>query len=152
MSKLDKKAHQMYNQILNKVVEPMVGDDITYQDGLDKAGNNMFCRRFKGVFASDKIPRLNDLKKYAILNLDRSNEQGSHWIAIAFENGKTYVYDSFGRKSSRIIPTLFHSGNGRIMDADYDSEQKIKENNCGARSLAWLLFFDRYGANMAMRI
>jgi hypothetical protein len=152
MNKIERKAHRMYNQILNKVVKPIVGNGITFQDSLDNVGRDMFGSAFKGVFASDKIPRLNALKKYAILNLDRSDEQGSHWIAIAFQNGKTYVYDSFGRKSSRIIPTLFHSGNGRILDSDPDPEQKIKEENCGARSLAWLLFFHRYGPNMAMHI
>ena len=147
----EKAAHKAYDQILNQLVKPAIlGNRSTYGSDLERVAIKMMGSQFKGVFPSDKIPRLNALKPYAILNLDRSDQPGSHWIAIAFSNGKTYVYDSFGRKSSRIIPTLTH-GRG-IVDSDYDAEQDVLEENCGPRSLAWLLFFNAMGAKNAILI
>ena len=148
----EKVANALYRKIMTRIVIPEIGNETTYSSDLEKAGVKILGSKFKGVFPSDKIPKLNDLKSYAVLNLDSSKEAGSHWVAVAYENGKTYFYDSFGRKGSKIIPTLFHSGNGRIINTDLDAEQKIEETNCGARCIAWLLFFDRYGAKKALLI
>ena len=82
-------AERIYNQILHKKIEPMVGKYSTYLSDLTKAGNRIFGVKFRGVFPSDRIPRLNDLTPYAILNLDNSKQSGSHWIAIAI-----FVYSS----------------------------------------------------------
>jgi hypothetical protein len=148
----EKGANWTYDKLLRRIVIPLIGNSTTFQGELEKASIKLLGRLFKGVFPSDKIPPLNDLKPYAILNLDRSDEGGSHWVAIAREGNITYLYDSFGRKGSKIIPSLFHSGNGRIVNTDLDKEQKESETNCGARSLSWLLFFDRYGAKNAVLI
>ena len=59
------------------------------------------------------------------------------------------IYDSFGRKYNKIIPSLNYSGNGRLINTDLDAEQKISETDCGARSLAWLMVYDRHGSEMA---
>jgi len=146
------KAHNLYEKIFRRIVVPLVGNETTYSTELDKAGLKLLGGKFKGIYPSDKIPILNDLKSYAVLNLDKSNEPGSHWVAVAHRNGVTYLYDSFGRKASKIIPSLYHSGNGRVVNTDPDAEQKIMETNCGARCLAWLLLFDRYGTKMAKAI
>ena len=148
----EKGANWLYERLFKRIVVPMIGNKTTYQGELEKAGVKLFGVKFKGVFPSDKIPRLNDLKSYAILNLDKSNQAGSHWVAIAHKDGMTYLYDSFGRKGVKIIPSLYHSGNGRIINTDLDKEQDEKETNCGARSLSWLLMFDKYGAKNAILI
>lgn len=153
-SMTETRSMKIYNLILNELTdEKVLGNGITYGNELNKIGVKLLKKKFKGVFPSDKIPRLSEYKKYAILNLDKSNEAGSHWIAIAYDDKNVYVYDSFGRKSSKIIPSLKLSGNGRVREgSDYDAEQKIREDNCGGRSMAWLLFFDRYGVENAMKI
>lgn len=149
----EKSANKMYNNILKKIVTPLVGDKSTFQHDLEKAGRKLLGTEFKGVYPSDKIPVLNDLKKYAIINLDKSTEPGSHWVAIAHQNQKIYVYDSFGRKTVKILPALFQSGNGsKILDTEPDPEQKIDETNCGGRSLSWLIFFEHYGSKNALLI
>ena len=104
------------------------------------------------MYPSDHIPELTKEKPYAILNLDKSTESGSHWVAIAKVNDETYIYDSFGRKNQQIIPSLSKSGNGTIEDTDRDAEQKINELNCGNRSVAFLLLVDRFGINYAKLI
>jgi hypothetical protein len=148
------KAEQLYNQILTKQIYPLIGDKSTYMNDLDRVGRKLLGIKFKGVFPSDKIPKLNDLKPYCILNLDKSTESGSHWIALTKIHGKnsSIVYDSFGRSNKKIIPVLQKSGNGVIIDTDRDAEQDIIAEDCGARSLCWLVIYDKYGVDVAKLI
>lgn len=145
------KAEAMYNYILKELIEKEMGNTTTYDTQLDGVCRKLLGISFRGVYPSDKIPVLNSIKKYAILNLDNSKEPGSHWVAIAKEpkTKKTLLYDSFGRKGIHIIPSLFHSGNGRIEDTEKDREQEIKETNCGQRCCAWLYLYDKYGEKYA---
>lgn len=59
---------------------------------------------FKGVFARDTIPHYLTAGKYSrfglIVNLDKHNSIGSHWVAIFVPRGKPFMeyFDSFGRK------------------------------------------------------
>lgn len=145
-------ADNLYNNILKKEIYPLVGNKTTYMHDLDRVGRKLLGVKFKGVFASDKIPILNDLKCCCILNLDKSNQPGSHWIALAKTNSGSMVYDSFGRCHTEIIKNLKYSGNGRITNTELDAEQEIHETDCGARCLAWLVLLDRYGPEIAIQI
>lgn len=148
------EAEKIYNTKVNEIQKQMKKKDTTYLGELNRVGKKMFGIKFKGVFASDKIPPLNDLAPYCILNLDKSDEPGSHWISVAKspKGDYSYCYDSFGRRNTDIIPTLKKSGNGRIIDTDYDANQKVKELNCGQKSLGWLYMFDKYGEDIAKLI
>ena len=147
----EKDAHILYNKML-KDVEKVTGDRTTYLQQLNKVGKEMLGVKYKGTFPSDKIPRLNDLSPYCILNLDKSTEPGSHWVALAKHGNDSILYDSFGRDNKKIIPNLRYSGNGQIFNTDRDVEQKIQEQNCGARCISFLKFLDTYGAKNAMLI
>jgi hypothetical protein len=148
------EAEKIYNNYLLNEVYPLIGNKTTYLGKLEGASKTKLKVKFKGVFPSDKIPKLNDLTPYCILNLDKSTESGSHWIALAkLENSNDCViYDSFGRDYKEIIPNLNLSGNGRIINSDLDQEQEISETDCGARCLSFLLVFDRHGSEMAKLI
>ena len=148
----EKEAEQIYQQVLKTVIYPLTGDRTTYLDELDGIGHKLLGVKFKGVFPADKIPRLNDLSRYCILNLDTSKEPGSHWVALAKDGKDTYIYDSFGRTYTQIIPQLKFSGNGRILNTDKDAEQSILQTDCGARSLAFLCVFDGWGPDVAKLI
>ena len=151
----EKNAEKLYYTILTKQIYPLVGQKSTYMTDLDKAGRKLLGIKFRGVYASDRIPVLNDLKPYCILNLDKSTGSGSHWIAVAKYPNKNeiLVYDSFARTAKKIIPSLLSSGNGKIINSDLsDSEQNIIETDCGARSLAYLVVADKYGLNTAKLI
>ena len=149
----EKEAENLYNNILKQQVYPLIGDKTTYLTQLEGAGKKLLRVKFKGVFPSDKIPKLNDLAPYCILNLDKSTEGGSHWIALVkTDSDDSIVYDSFGRDHKKIIPSLNYSGNGRIKNTDRDSEQKISETDCGARCVAFLIFYDKYGKDASMLI
>lgn len=151
-NKLEKSCNLIYNKLLKDIVKPISGDQTTYLTELMTIGKKFLGVKFKGVYPSDKIPKLNDLSPYAILNLDTSKESGSHWVAIAKHGNITYLYDSFGRRDTQIIPNLQYSGNGRIQNTDRDVEQKINEMDCGARCIAWLIFFENWGVKCAILI
>ena len=148
----EKKANDVYKKILKNEIEPILGNKTTFSDQLENVSKKYFGSKFKGVYPSDKIPKLNDLSSMCILNLDKSNESGSHWVALVKYDDKSILYDSFGRNNTKIIPNLIYSGNGRIIDTDKDSEQSILETNCGSRCVAWLVFLDRWGYKNALLI
>lgn len=147
-----KKVNKLNNEVLRMIEKNYTGNTTTYLTELEGSGKKLLGVRFKGVFPSDKIPILNDLSPYCILNLDNSKQSGSHWVALAKAGNKSILYDSFGRDNKQIIPNLQYSGNGRIINTDRDAEQKIKETNCGARCLAFLYIFHNYGADVAKLI
>ena len=152
-SKEEQKAEEYYNKVLKYIENNKTGKKTTYSDQLEKICRELFTVKFKGVFPSDKIPKLSSLAPYCILNLDKSTESGSHWVALSKCTGGAMLYDSFGRDDTVIIKNLRFSGNGKIVDVDRkDVEQKMKEKNCGARCIAWLLVFNDLGEEYAKLI
>jgi hypothetical protein len=118
-----------------------LGNGVTYSLHLNDVGRHVWPKKFKGVFASDdKIPATG----YCIVNVDKRDMPGSHWIAIC----NSLVYDSFGRKTSKLTPHMI----GNFRDTEYDAEQDDKEENCGSRCLAWIHVYDTMGASYALRI
>jgi hypothetical protein len=151
--KKEQYAMRIYNEILNDIVEPILGDQSTYLEEVNTVGKIFMGNRFKGVFSSDRIPKLNAVESYCVLNLDKSYESGSHWVALARIDDKTSIlYDSFGRKASKIIKSLSYSGNGRILNTQLDAEQHKKEENCGSRAISFLIVLDRFGLDIAKLI
>ena len=151
---MEAKALKLYNKKLKEIEKNNTGNKTTYLSKLNKEGKKLLGKKFHGVYPSDKIPKLTNLKCYCILNVDNSNEAGSHWLSLAKnkKNNSTMFYDSFGRNDTEIIPNLKYSGNGKIINTDDDTEQEIIEENCGARCLAWLCLYDEYGEDTAILI
>ena len=147
----ERAAERLFNKVY-KIITKNIGKKSTYSDELEKICVKLFGKHFRGVYPSDKIPKLNMIKKYCILNLDNSKQPGSHWVGLARIKNKTYFYDSFARKSSKIIPKINYSGNGRIIQDTKDKEQDILEESCGQYTIAWLYILNEYGAKVAMLI
>lgn len=144
MAKVTKEfAENKYNQYLRQI-EAKYGNKETDNEQLHKWGKSILGNKFKGVYASDQIPRLRN-NEMIIVNLDKSNEKGSHWVGIAKHARFNILYDSFGRKTFKIIPSLVQSGNGVTLETENDKEQRELESNCGQRSLAALKVFKNYG-------
>ncbi len=123
-----------YSLYLNDI-EAIIGKDVTLSNDLEKLGTKLFGPRFRGVFACNLIPKLlpGDL---CIANLDEAHEEGSHWVGIA----GNLCYDSFGRTGI---------GFDDYKQTENDVEQYIHENNCGARSMAFLCIVFVYGKKAA---
>lgn len=64
---------------------------------------------FRGVFASDRLPKKNDARKRSayIVNVDTHDKPGSHWLSIFAENDRCEVFDSYGVPLTWYKPTPF---------------------------------------------
>ena len=53
---------------------------------------------FKGVFASDQLPKEKDIQTRSayIVNVDTHDKEGSHCLSIFVENDQCEVFDSYG--------------------------------------------------------
>lgn len=138
----------IYDTILSNFLIPRLGKNATFSNDLKKIGLEMFGNKFSGVFAANQIP---DNFKYIIINLDDHDEPGSHWIGGVKQGNEAIIYDSFGRDTIDILPNIWNN-NFNIIDVDDDAEQRISENDCGPRSLAWLYVFDKFGKDAALLI
>lgn len=143
-------ADAIYKTLLRKV-ETKMGNETTFSNDLFVVAKSFLGHKFKGIFTADQIPKLTKTQPYAIVNLDSSYEEGSHWIALAKSGKKVIFYDSFGRPAKSILPLLKGEGT-TIVNTEDDAEQKIEETNCGQRSLSFLLLFDKYGEKMALQV
>lgn len=124
----------------------------TYLNELNRIGKQRFGSKYHGTYASDQIPKLKPMQS-CILNLDKGNQPGSHWIAVARgRKNQCYVYDSFGRRGVELIPALRWKLPGRVVDSDRDIEQAINETNCGARCISWINVFYTQGIKKALTI
>lgn len=138
-----------YRSLLREI-QKVMGSTTTSTHVLNSSGKILLGVKFKGAWPSDAVPRLRN-GDMAISNLDGSDGPGSHWVALAKTAGKTMVYDSFGRKARRIIPTLNKGGHSTV-DTDLDVEQGKAQKNCGQRCLAALGVFQIYGAKGFMKL
>ena len=147
----EQQAEAIYAEILKTVIKNM-GSKTTWSTELNTLGKRLFKDKWAGVFASDQIPKMKQ-GQYAITNLDNSNQKGSHWVGmIKTGNADLMIYDSFGRKSKKILPEVVSSGNGKVHNTDPDAEQKKHEKTCGQRSIAWILLHHYFGHKASMHI
>lgn len=137
-----------YNRFLSDMYEIM-GNTTTWGLTLDRVSRVLFDKKFHGVYPSDKIPKLNRKKPYAIVNLDTSKQNGSHWVALAKVGNVYIVYDSFGRSHTKILPNLKLKN---VIDTEEDAEQHAIQLDCGQRCIAWLLTLHYYGVQDALKI
>ena len=61
--------------------------------------NKLKIGHFKGVFMRDELSKRkigNKKNECLILNLDHSQNNGTHWISLFIKNGISIYFDSFG--------------------------------------------------------
>lgn len=122
------KVDTLYKNLVNYYSKKVGHSKTTNGKTLSTLGKKSFGTKFKGVYARDQIPCLK-AHESCIFNLDTKDKPGSHWCAM-YKHGKKYlIYDSFGRKVIKGKKYIY---------TGCDAEQKIKEENCGQRCLAWL--------------
>ena len=145
----EKECEKKYNVILKRVIKEMGHDDITNNHELQEYCDK-HIPKFTSVEGYDRMPQLKSGQS-AIINLDDSKGPGSHWVAVFRLGRDLIVYDSFGRESKKILSKL-KTGGLRVRDSDYDAEQGELQNSCGQRSVAWLIFCNKYGVDSALLI
>ena len=77
---------------------------------------------------------------------------GSHWVAI-YTTAKTfYIYDSFGRHTTNLLPILNHKLNTKKVKHHTELNKFGTTEICGQLCLAWLCVVKKYGIKKAMTI
>ena len=146
MAEPNKLFKKYKRRFINKL-----GRKSTYNDQLDALGGGEF-KRWNGVHSQDRYV---DKPGFQILNTDISGGEGDHWVAAYRTPKQLYIYDSFGRPTNKLLRGLNRrmSGNGiKIVDADYDPEQKGDSEICGCLALSWLCVVRDLGIREALKI
>jgi hypothetical protein len=133
-----KEIQHLYEFALTEI-EKDLGTGITSDTDLNEYCT--FLPYFLGTFAFDEIPKLKNLES-CIVNLDTSDQNGSHWVALYKYKNKTYMFDSFDRQIS----------NFKRVDIDKIVTQKPKELNCGQRCVAFLVLVEILGLNDTLKL
>jgi len=150
-------AFVLYNKYVRKYKRVYGVKNTMYDDDLLKLGKKLFGSRFQGVYSVDTVPKMKT-GGMAIVNVSKSTSKdgGSHWCSL-YKKGKTiYIYDSYGRDSRSLLPSLVKKlkGNGmKFADSDrMDKEQSETARNCGIRTLGFLSVIKDLGIKQAMKI
>ena len=98
---------------------------------------------FKGVFASDQLPKEKDIQTRSayIVNVDTHDKEGSHWLSIFEENDQCEVFDSYGSplhwyKPSPFVTWVFK--HYQDIRSNVGQLQATDSNTCGHYALFFL--------------
>lgn len=143
----NRRAERIFRELV-PLIEAVLGHGITNGQQLNEIGTALFGKLWRGVYASDQIGRPGKEGAY-IINLDSSDEPGSHWVGLYIFKGfngsrRSLVFDSFGRPTAEILPGLIGYG-----ATDSDKNQRIKQTDCGSRSMAFLILAYVWGYDLA---
>lgn len=97
--------------------------------------NDPFAKHhFIGVFPSDRLPKSVPAKCSLVVNLDKHNMPGSHWVSVYVNRSHCYIFDSFGTFPTclkRWAKTL----RGRQCVYNKVAHQRLDEITCGGYSV-----------------
>lgn len=93
---------------------------------------------FRGVFMRNELPNYPLSKECGIINLDSSENPGTHWVAYAKYNSHIEYFDSYGnlKPPKEVLKYL-----GRNLNYNYENVQKSNPFNCGHLCLNYLKNF-----------
>lgn len=150
-----KKLDDVYKKILKAIEYRLDSNETTTNFQLNEIGKELFSDLFLGVFMSDTVPRMRKDNTCCIINVDKSNQLGSHWLGLYYRGGKYFYYDSFGRRPSKILDKKSIqsiTGSGEILFDTIDGEQFDEETNCGQRAMAFLVICNIFGPEIGIQI
>ncbi len=122
-----------------------------------------------GTFSQDTL-NIDDMPpgSYAIINVDTSNEPGSHWVGVTRQGYRNNtgvkggrrppdmmgIYDSFGRQTKTLLPLLYEQikKKGYELLESHKVDQSATSNVCGLMSLAWLRVVSILGLDEALTL
>ena len=73
-----------------KTLKPLTNYQIT------KLAKELNIKNFRGVFMRDTLPDKINKVECGIVNLDISQNKGTHWVCYYKNNERCYYFDSFG--------------------------------------------------------
>jgi hypothetical protein len=149
------QAESAYTKLVTELTRPSrLGIKAMRGDKVEEVGRQLLGKRFGGVYSADHV-KISERYPWCIVNTDRSDKKGEHWIALCrLANGKVLAYDSFGRDARSIVDgRLPHIKS--IVNTEKDAEQVDRGKDkatCGMRSLAWLILVKAHGPEAGKHI
>jgi hypothetical protein len=65
---------------------------------LEKLGKKILGSSFLGVYPSDSMPKITNIKNNSIIfNLSKHTEPGTHYVAVFLNNNAIFYFDSYGK-------------------------------------------------------
>lgn len=93
-------------------------------------------KNFRGVFMIDKLPIKPQFSECAIVNLQNSMEEGSHWVAYKKSGQVVTYFDSFGNlRPPKELQNYFR---GCKVFYNRDRYQELNQSNCGQNCIKFL--------------
>ena len=91
---------------------------------------------FRGVFMRDELPKKKNLIECGIMNLNKSSEEGSHWICFVRNHDVRIYFDSFGQitplELQKYLKTPSEFKNGKsVIQRNTDIIQRPNTHVCG---------------------
>ena len=122
----------------------------TTDDQLNRVGKKIFKKEWGGVYAEDDKLPLQYPYKYFIVNTDKANQEGTHWTAVYadIQHKRIYIYDTFNRQLSKLLHDVevnAHEKHFTVKKGSHKIHQKESQNDCGQRSMAWLMLVKKHG-------
>jgi hypothetical protein len=106
--------------------------------------------KLNGIYMKDEIP--NDLKEgNYIINLENSNQSGSHWTCFIKDKNNVYYYDSFGVVMPQNLFNIAVKNNLNLYYID-KHDQNIDSTSCGWWCIAFLYLMNTTKGNMLDRM
>lgn len=91
----------------------------------------------------DKLPKKPKKVECAIVNLDSSDNEGTHWVAYVKVNNYCEYFDSFGNLKPPLELVKYMKNN--LINYNYDQYQSFDTVNCGHLCLKFLnKFWKKY--------
>ena len=152
------KSKSDYDKILNTIYKAL-GRGVTTDNQLNRIGKKLLAKRYIGTFPQDIkpqqiMPKTRAGNCYFIINTDLTKGPGLHWVSVYYSKAddKFYVYDSFARSSCSLLPHFIRTIGSSYIDINKKGDQANDEDNCGQRSLAFLIFVHKHGIAAARHI
>jgi hypothetical protein len=107
---------------------------------LESIAKQLSIPHFRGVFMKDQLKDmvLED-KECGIVNFERSNQNGSHWVGYYRDGKHNYYFDSYG---SYILEELKNYLKSRIKTHNFQI-QELNSDICGELTLLWLFLMSK---------
>ena len=98
---------------------------------------------YGGVVPKDLLPKDSPKQKLYIVNLDKSNKQGSHWITLFLCNDKvTEYFDPLGKEPDEFIKRFMENESTCYINNTKQCQSSLS-NTCGQFCLFYCFFRSR---------
>ena len=132
----------------NRLIRQLGRNPLT-NNQLDEICKNI--PKYRGCFMQDELKEYKN--GYYIINTDTKNNTGIHWVAMYNTPTSSYIFDSYGRDTHKIMPILkktIQGGGRKIVESDKDQDQKNSQV-CGHICIAWILCSLEFGIKKTIK-